>query len=177
MPRPHPAVLALVTSLVASCAATPAPPPRVDARAGAANATPVPALTQKPDASATRSSVVIEERILRACGDIPSAHFAFDSSQIQPDAASALDALGRCFGAGPLAGKSLRLVGHADPRGETEYNLGLGQRRAGSLGAYLTTHGISPSHLTMTSRGAFDATGTDEEGWARDRRVDVLLVD
>jgi peptidoglycan-associated lipoprotein len=123
------------------------------------------------------SSVHVEERIVHACGDLPKAHFDFDSARIQPDADAALSALARCFSTGPLAGKAMRLVGHADPRGEEEYNLALGQRRAGSVAAFEEAHGVGVSRITATSRGAIDATGVDEEGWARDRRVDVFLED
>ncbi len=86
--------------------------------------------------------------------------------------------MARCFVSGPLKGsKGLRLVGHADPRGETEYNLALGQKRAGSVGEYLGTKGLDKSRVQTLSKGAFEATGTDEEGWARDRKVDVTLVE
>jgi peptidoglycan-associated lipoprotein len=71
----------------------------------------------------------------------------------------------------------MKLIGHTDPRGETEYNLGLGQRRAGNVAAYLGARGIEKAHMAASSHGEFDATGTDEEGWARDRKVDVLLVE
>ncbi len=128
-------------------------------------------------ASPTSGSVHIDDRIIAACGDIPLAHFAFDSARIQPDAARALDALSRCFASGRLAGRGMRLIGHTDSRGEVEYNLGLGQRRAGSVSAYVSAHGVARGHITLSSRGALDATGTDEDGWARDRKVDVLLAD
>jgi peptidoglycan-associated lipoprotein len=127
-------------------------------------------------ASPTSGSVHIEDRIVAACGDIPLAHFAFDSARIQPEAARSLDALSRCFASGKLAGHGMRLVGHADPRGETEYNFGLGQRRAGSVSSYVSTHGVEKGHVSTTSRGALDATGTDDQGWARDRKVDVELA-
>ena len=29
--------------------------------------------------------------------------------------------------------------------------------------------------MALTSRGALDATGNDEEGWRKDRRVDISL--
>lgn len=127
--------------------------------------------------SPTASSVHIDDRILKACGDIPKAHFAFDSASIQADAASSLDALARCFSSGPLAGKGMRLVGHADARGETEYNFGLGQKRAGSVAGFLGKKGVQKSRLETTSKGELDASGTDEDGWARDRRVDVFLAE
>jgi peptidoglycan-associated lipoprotein len=142
---------------------------------GTARRAPPPA--RQDTASPTSGSVHIDDRIIAACGDIPLAHFAFDSARIQPAAASSLDALSRCFARGKLAGRSMRLIGHADARGEVEYNFGLGQRRAGSVSAYVSTHGVSPGHVTTSSRGELDAVGTDEEGWARDRKVDVLLAD
>lgn len=125
----------------------------------------------------TASSVHIEERILKACGDLPTAHFAFDSTNVLPDSASALDALARCFVSGPLKGHGLKLIGHADPRGETEYNLGLGHQRAYSVVDILAQRGVELTRMTTSSKGEFEATGSDEYGWARDRKVDVLLND
>ncbi len=128
--------------------------------------------------SPTSGSIQIDDKILKACGDIPKAHFAFDSASIGPEAQGALDALARCFVSGPLKGsKGMRLVGHADSRGEVEYNLALGQKRAGSVGEYLGTKGLEKSRVQTLSKGAFEATGTDEEGWAHDRKVDVNLAD
>jgi len=157
-----------------------APVPKAPAAANTA-ATPM-ATSAEPVAkqdtnSPTSGSIHIDDKIMKACGDVPTAHFAFDSADISKSAASTLDALARCFTTGPLKGKGMRLVGHADPRGETEYNLALGQRRAGSVSEYLANKGMSKDHLETTSKGAFEATGTDEEGWARDRKVDVLLVE
>jgi peptidoglycan-associated lipoprotein len=120
-------------------------------------------------------SVHINERIVAACGDLPTAHFAFDSASLEPGSATALGALGRCFTTGPLKGRGMRLVGHADPRGEMDYNLALGQRRAGNVEAYLAQEGVAASQMAALSRGELDATGEDEEGWAGDRKVDVLL--
>ena len=71
----------------------------------------------------------------------------------------------------------MRLIGHTDARGEVEYNVGLGARRAGSVWSYLGAHGVEKGHMATSSRGEFDATGTDEEGWARDRKVDVMLAE
>jgi peptidoglycan-associated lipoprotein len=71
----------------------------------------------------------------------------------------------------------MRLIGHTDSRGEVTYNLGLGQRRAGSVADYISQRGMSKSRITPSSRGEFDANGKDEEGWAHDRKVDVLLAE
>ncbi len=122
-----------------------------------------------------KSAVKIDDKIVKACGDLPTAKFAFDSTEVTPEASNALDALARCFISGPLKGKGMNLVGHADPRGETEYNLALGQRRAGSVAGFLQKKGLEDARMGTSSKGEFEATGTDEDGWARDRRVEILL--
>jgi len=67
------------------------------------------------------------------------------------------------------------LIGRADARGTEEYNLGLGSRRAHTVGQYLGRLGVGEPQLAVTTRGALEATGNDEAGWAQDRRVDVQL--
>jgi peptidoglycan-associated lipoprotein len=120
--------------------------------------------------------VSISDEIRTKCG-IPDAdaYFAFDSAHVTSADHSPLDLVAKCFTNGPLAGRSVKLVGRADPRGETDYNVTLGQSRADAVGTYLTGRGMSRSKTLSTSRGAMDATGSDESGWQRDRRVDVLL--
>jgi peptidoglycan-associated lipoprotein len=124
----------------------------------------------------TSSTVVVDERIARAC-NLPTPHFAFDSARVEESADAGLEKIAQCFTSGPLAGRKLNLVGHADPRGETEYNYALGQRRAGGVATYLEDHGVRTTQVTTTSRGELDATGTNEATWARDRRVDMNLAD
>jgi peptidoglycan-associated lipoprotein len=69
----------------------------------------------------------------------------------------------------------MRLVGHADPRGDEEYNMSLGNRRADNVKSAIVGAGLSASQVATTSRGEMDATGTDDASWEKDRRVDVLL--
>jgi peptidoglycan-associated lipoprotein len=174
---------AAAVALAAGCASEPKPGPNLaSAMMTASDATPrataAPAPQARQDkASASSGSVHIDDKIRKACGDLPVAHFAFDSARVEGEAAAALDALARCFATGPLRGRSMRLIGHTDARGEVEYNLALGQRRAGSVADYVSSHGVEKAHVGATSHGEFDATGTDEEGWARDRKVDVLLAE
>jgi peptidoglycan-associated lipoprotein len=103
-------------------------------------------------------------------------HFDFDKSELLPADYALLDAIAECLDNGPLIGRSVALVGRADPRGEVEYNFVLGAHRADTVGAYLQSRGVMPSHLQTTSRGKLDATGTDEASWAIDRRVDIILL-
>ena len=64
------------------------------------------------------------------------------------------------------------MVGRADPRGTTEYNMALSDRRAQAVKDYLERLGVAGGRLNKIPRGALDATGTEEAGWAKDRRVD-----
>lgn len=144
-------------------------------------AMPGPGAAARPNgldtASPTAGSIRIDERILRACGNLPMAHFAFDSAKISGDAEEVLARLAECFVAGPLAGHSLSLVGHADPRGEVIYNIALGQQRAGSVATFLAKRGVAERRMGTMSKGEMEASGYDEEGWARDRKVEVFLAD
>lgn len=140
---------------------------------------PAEGTTSKPKRDDTKTetsgSVQIDDKIVKLCGDLPTARFAFDSADVQPEAATALDALARCFVSGPGKGKGMKLIGHADQRGETEYNLALGQRRAGSIAEFLAKKGVESARMSTSSKGEFEASGTDEEGWARDRKVEIIL--
>ena len=130
---------------------------------------------QAPD-SPNASAVRISDEIVRACGiSAPNAYFAFDSDHVREDDGRVLEQVATCFSTGPLKGRTLKLVGHADPRGSSEHNDTLGQSRADSVKTYILSKGMDKSKAESTSRGAMDATGTDEPTWARDRRVDVML--
>jgi len=102
--------------------------------------------------------------------------FDYDKAELSPEDRAILDQLATCLMTGALKGKTVALIGRADPRGTEEYNLGLGSQRAGSVGSYLTRLGVQQSQLSVSTRGALDATGTDESGWQKDRRVDITLA-
>ena len=137
-----------------------------------------PSTTPPGARAATSGTVQIDTDILRACGmSDADAYFSFDSSRLGAKDIGPLNSVAACFTSGALKGRSLRLVGRADPRGATEYNMTLGQARADAVAGYLDTRGMSNGKIQSTSRGALDAVGRDDPGWARDRRVDVLLGD
>ncbi len=102
-------------------------------------------------------------------------NFDYDKDELTPDDRGVLDQLAQCLTVGAAKGKAVALIGRADPRGTEEYNLGLGSRRSSSVSTYLGRLGVQPAQLAVTTRGALDATGTDESGWKQDRRVDVQL--
>ncbi|GAC1538940.1 MAG: hypothetical protein NVS3B10_03570 [Polyangiales bacterium] len=171
----------VVIVLAAGCGSEPAPKAPVketDTTTVTKTSTAVVTKKDQPAAAASdsTSNIHIDDAIRKACG-IPdaNAYFAFDSTNIRPEDAKPLDAVATCFATGPLKGKKLALIGHADPRGDGDYNFALGQSRADSIAKYLSTKGLDKGQMSSTSRGALDATGTDEPGWSKDRRVDLML--
>ncbi len=72
----------------------------------------------------------------------------------------------------------LRLEGHADERGSTEYNLALGSRRAESVREFLSGFGISADRFTTTSFGEERpaVNRSDEAAWAQNRRVEFVIT-
>jgi peptidoglycan-associated lipoprotein len=124
-------------------------------------------------------SLSLSGDLVKLCGITPAATanptFDYDKEELSPEDRNVLDQLATCLTSGPLKGKAVALVGRADPRGTEEYNLGLGSRRASTVNTYLVRLGVTQPQLAVSTRGALDATGTDESGWQKDRRVDVML--
>lgn len=168
------AALFLVAPVACGGSNTPAAQSANNTAGASGPATTAPVVPAPP----TASNVSISDEIRKKCG-IPDAdaYFTFDSARVTSHDRSPLDAVAKCFTSGPLAGRSVKLVGRADPRGESEYNITLGQSRADAVGSYLDRHGMDKGKTVSTSRGAMDASGTDESGWQHDRRVDVMLAD
>lgn len=134
--------------------------------------------TKKPGDDPAQSDINISDAIKKACGlSETEAHFAYNSANVQESDRQVLKKLSDCFTTGPLKGRQMNLVGHADPRGEAEYNMILGEKRAENVSSALVGAGLPSEQVTTTSRGEMDATGTDEASWARDRRVDINLAD
>jgi peptidoglycan-associated lipoprotein len=149
---------------------------RTPARAPIAAAPPA-ATSPQADPPQTQSDIRIADDIRRACGiSDADAHFAFDSSLVRDVDYPVLRKLVACFGSGPLAKREMRLVGHADPRGDDEYNLLLGGSRADGVKRFLIQGGLSQAQVATSSRGEMDSKGVDEASWSNDRRVDVLLA-
>jgi peptidoglycan-associated lipoprotein len=101
--------------------------------------------------------------------------FDFDEAALLPEDRAVLEQVAKCVTEGPMKGRKLALVGRADPRGETMYNLALGEHRADSVRVYLAKLGVGEDKMVLTSRGELDAEGSDEETWKADRRVDIAL--
>ena len=73
---------------------------------------------------------------------------------------------------------SLVVGGHADERGDTSYNLALGERRAAAAREYLGRLGVAPERVKMTSFGEEHPAilGHDEGAWATNRRDEFSFI-
>jgi outer membrane protein OmpA-like peptidoglycan-associated protein len=75
--------------------------------------------------------------------------------------------------------KKIRVEGHTDSRGDSAANLLLSEQRAAAVRESLIKLGVSPDRITAMGMGEdFPIASNDtEEGRARNRRVDVILLD
>jgi OmpA-OmpF porin, OOP family len=102
-------------------------------------------------------------------------HFATNSAVILPESSEILD-----YGVATLKRYPEMVIevrGHTDSTGSKQYNLGLSQRRAESVMAYLKEHGVTN---TMTAKGYGEAdpiaSNSTAEGRAQNRRVSLHIV-
>lgn len=164
-----------LVALAVACGSDPKPPPETPTQPVTTEKT-----TNTTSAKPEQMAVNVDEDIIKACNlkfeNIEEApKFDFDSDQLTPGEKNVLEAVAKCLTTGPLKGKDVNLIGRADPRGETEYNMTLGAKRARQVHQFLAALGVPDNKLHETSRGELDATGKDEAGWRLDRRVDVKL--
>jgi peptidoglycan-associated lipoprotein len=109
-------------------------------------------------------------------GLLGAVYFEFDRSDItKPEERAKLQAAKDYLAKHP--DQRLLLEGHADWRGTSEYNLGLGDRRANAAKKYLGTISVGADKLETLSKGSEEAkkSGTDEE-MKKDRRVELVVI-
>lgn len=184
------AVVVLASAIVAlgaACAkksppvARPMPPPPP--------AEETPGTTQpKPPRPVTEEPVVPPEPLreeemeartldeLNRDSPLQPAFFAYDSSELGPEARRALDANAEVLRRYPTW--IVTIEGHCDERGTAEYNLALGERRAVAARTYLVSLGIPADRLRIVSYGKefpFDP-GHTEEAYAKNRRAHFVIT-
>jgi len=101
-------------------------------------------------------------------------YFDYDQAEIRPEFNALLQAHGQYLAMNASA--QVRLEGHTDERGSREYNIGLGERRAQAVRRALMLQGATANQLTTVSYGEERpaATGSDEESWRLNRRVELV---
>jgi len=102
--------------------------------------------------------------------------FDFDMAEIRADARASLDSKVQILR--DEAGIRLRIEGHADERGSTEYNMALGLRRAEAIKAYFVNFGLSADRFETISFGEERplVRESNEASWARNRRGEFQIL-
>ena len=101
--------------------------------------------------------------------------FAFDSAQILPEARPALDELGKALSDPKLTGGTFLIAGHTDAKGSDAYNLGLSQRRAASVKAFLVeTYHVDGGRLSVIGFGEEQLKNKEDPLADENRRVQIV---
>lgn len=100
-------------------------------------------------------------------------YFDFDSYALRPEFGALIESHAKFINANRQ--RHVNLEGHTDERGGREYNLALGQKRAEAVRRALAVSGVSDSQMEAVSFGKEKpaAQGSDEEAWAKNRRVEL----
>jgi peptidoglycan-associated lipoprotein len=108
--------------------------------------------------------------------NVKDAFFDFNKSDIRGDARDALLKTAEFLRSYPQIRVSIE--GHCDDRGSTEYNLGLGQRRAQSARDYLVSLGIPAERMETVSWGKERpfCQQSNEECWQQNRRAHFVMI-
>jgi peptidoglycan-associated lipoprotein len=103
-------------------------------------------------------------------------YFEYDSDRLTAETEDRLRTKASILRANPSL--ELRIEGHADERGSTEYNLALGQRRAETVRSFLSGYGVTSNRLATISYGKERPAmaGSNETAWSRNRRAEFAMT-
>lgn len=108
--------------------------------------------------------------------DMP-VHFAFDDATVRDEDHAALDQFAKIVNK-YYPGSVITVEGFADPAGSTRYNLGLSQRRADAVKAYLQSQGLTDDVRTVgygKTRLVVPGAQKDMPGADQNRRVVFVI--
>jgi OOP family OmpA-OmpF porin len=102
--------------------------------------------------------------------------YDFNKSDLKPEGKATLDKIAADLNKIKL--EVIIAVGNTDSVGTDAYNMALGQRRAQSVKAYLTSKGVDGSRIYTESKGKSNpvASNATAEGRAKNRRTDIEVV-
>jgi peptidoglycan-associated lipoprotein len=105
--------------------------------------------------------------------------FEFDKSIVPAAEAAKLDKQVAWLCENSTANVRVVIEGHCDARGTSEYNLGLGKRRAEAVKAYLVSKGIAADRVDTVSYGKERpaVVGSDEAAYSKNRRGVTVVIE
>jgi peptidoglycan-associated lipoprotein len=102
--------------------------------------------------------------------EVRDAYFDYDKADLRPDARQAITKTADFLKNYPQL--KVTIEGHCDERGSTEYNLGLGDRRASAVKQFLVSLGIPADRVSTVSFGKEKpfCMESNETCWQQNRR-------
>jgi peptidoglycan-associated lipoprotein len=106
----------------------------------------------------------------------PNIYFDFDQSDLREEARQRLAENARFLSS--HSEFTMTVEGHCDERGTNEYNLALGNQRAETVQAYMTSLGVPANRFKTITFGEERpvCTESDEACWQRNRRGQILIT-
>ena len=153
---------------------TPAPPTTAAAPPAPAPAPPHPAETAVTPPPAPRETT-LAPALPSATSPLKDAFFEYDKALLTDEAKQALNEDVAWLKAN--AQVQVTVEGHCDERGTSEYNLGLGDRRAKAVRDYLVAAGVDGGRIRTISYGKERpfVLGHDESAWRWNRRAHFVV--
>jgi OOP family OmpA-OmpF porin len=102
--------------------------------------------------------------------------FEFDSNRLTPEAKENLTQAATALQDPRFKGLNFEIAGHTDATGTEQYNLGLSERRANAVTAYLVSLGVEPSALHPKGFGKAKPRVPDPYS-PENRRVEATLAE
>jgi peptidoglycan-associated lipoprotein len=171
---------AAACSKKAPVVAAPPPPPPAAPVVPPAPPAPPPAPAPAPAPRPLTEDEIFAQKSLaqlnseRPLGDV---FFDLDQSSIRDDAKAALSTNATWLKR--WTGTRITIEGHADERDTAEYNLGLGERRASAVKAYLVELGVPGDRVVIVSKGEespFCTESKTESCWQQNRRGHFVIT-
>jgi len=109
--------------------------------------------------------------------DVPGGvTFAFNSAELNSQFYPVLDKVSATLA--EYNKTIIEVAGHTDSVGSDQYNQQLSERRANSVAAYLSSHGVDRSRMVTIGAGEAHpvATNDTDAGRAQNRRVEITIV-
>jgi OmpA-OmpF porin, OOP family len=103
-------------------------------------------------------------------------NFEFNSDKLTPAARENLDQFAKALADPRLKGQKFEIDGHTDATGVEQYNLGLSERRAAAVVAYLASQGLDAADLKAKGFGKTKPRVADPFS-PENRRVETHLLE
>jgi peptidoglycan-associated lipoprotein len=160
----------VLSAAAAGCGKKPPPAPVTPAP------TPPPPPPPPPPAPPSTPEVLSEDEVFRRksladiTNEVESVYFDYDSAELSEAARASLQKTAEYLK--KWSSTKANVEGHCDARGSSEYNLGLGERRASAVRNYMLSLGIPADRLMAVSKGEEQPQCTEESDscWEKNRR-------